>query len=107
MTPEEKEAPELLIKSPSRRRRIAEGSGSTEQQVAEMMSAFTAMRSQTMRMGKMMAMGKKDGATDKQLMEDLVKSVQVGGLGRQRAGLAHSSRQACTSPPALSCGHPA
>lgn len=96
MTPEEREAPELLVKSPARRRRIAEGSGHTEQQVAEMLSAFTAMRGQVTRMGKVMAMGKKDQATDKQLMEDLVKSVQVpvgAGMVRRKRDKAPRVRQ--------------
>jgi signal recognition particle subunit SRP54 len=46
MTPEERVKPELLARVPARRRRIARGSGRTEQDVAELLSRFTAIKSQ-------------------------------------------------------------
>lgn len=57
---QERNNPQLLISSPSRRRRISEGSGRSEQDVAEMMAAFTAMKAQTSNMSKMMKLGQGD-----------------------------------------------
>lgn len=57
MTGKEKEAPELLAKSPSRRRRVARGSGHTEQDVSELVAMFTGMRAQLQTMSRMMALG--------------------------------------------------
>lgn len=53
MTKEERVNPELLAKSPSRRRRIARGSGHQEKEVSRLISDFTRMRSmmQQMSMG--------------------------------------------------------
>lgn len=51
---QERTNPQLLISSASRRRRIAEGSGRSEQDVSEMMTAFTQMKAQTSNMSKLM-----------------------------------------------------
>jgi signal recognition particle subunit SRP54 len=53
MTKEERVNPELLAKSPGRRRRIARGSGHQEKEVSRLISDFTRMRSmmQQMSMG--------------------------------------------------------
>ena len=59
MTSEERRNPDLLASSPSRRRRIAGGSGYTERDVANLVSEFTKMRSlmQQMGQGQMPGMG--------------------------------------------------
>lgn len=44
MTPEEREKPELLAESPVRRKRIAQESGKTEQQVSELVAQLFQMR---------------------------------------------------------------
>jgi signal recognition particle subunit SRP54 len=51
---QERTNPQLLISSASRRRRIAEGSGRSEQEVSELMTAFTQMKAQTSNMSKLM-----------------------------------------------------
>jgi signal recognition particle subunit SRP54 len=78
MTPEEREGPELLIKSPSRRRRVAEGAGRKEEDVSQLCTEFAAMRAQMQTMSKMMrASGGASGAqSDEELMRDLIRSQQ-------------------------------
>ncbi|KAI3427161.1 hypothetical protein D9Q98_007098 [Chlorella vulgaris] len=56
MNKKEREAPELLAKSPSRRRRVAMGSGRTEEEVQELIAMFTSMRMQMQTMSRMMAL---------------------------------------------------
>lgn len=56
MTPQERSTPELLATGPSRRRRIARGSGRKELDVTNMVAQFSAMRSRMRDMSKMMAM---------------------------------------------------
>ncbi len=52
MTPQERQNPELLAKTPSRRRRIARGSGYAEKDVSKLVSDFQRMRSLMQQMGK-------------------------------------------------------
>ncbi|MBR8830260.1 MAG: Signal recognition particle protein [Chroococcopsis gigantea SAG 12.99] len=52
MTLEERSNPDLLAKSPSRRRRIARGSGHDESEVTKLISNFTRMRSMMQQMGQ-------------------------------------------------------
>jgi signal recognition particle subunit SRP54 len=52
MTTEERRNPDLLASSPSRRRRIARGSGYQERDVANLVSEFTKMRSLMQQMGQ-------------------------------------------------------
>ena len=52
MTLEERKNPDLLAKSPSRRRRIAKGSGHGESEVSKLVSNFTRMRSMMQQMGQ-------------------------------------------------------
>ncbi len=52
MTVEERRNPDLLSKSPSRRRRIARGCGYTEKDVSSLVSEFTKMRSLMQQMGQ-------------------------------------------------------
>jgi signal recognition particle subunit SRP54 len=52
MTTEERKNPDLLSGSPSRRRRIARGSGHTEKDVTELVANFQKMRSMMQQMGQ-------------------------------------------------------
>ncbi len=52
MTAEERRNPDLLSSSPSRRRRIARGSGFAERDVSNLVSEFTKMRSLMQQMGQ-------------------------------------------------------
>lgn len=52
MTIEERKQPDLLSKSPSRRRRIAKGAGRAEKDVSELISKFQQMRSMMQQMGQ-------------------------------------------------------
>ncbi|PSF38393.1 signal recognition particle protein [Aphanothece hegewaldii CCALA 016] len=52
MTSEERSNPDLLAKSPSRRRRIAKGSGHDESEVTKLIANFTRMRSMMQQMGQ-------------------------------------------------------
>jgi signal recognition particle subunit SRP54 len=52
MTPEERKDPDLLAKSPSRRRRIARGSGHSDTDVSELISKFQQMRSMMQQIGQ-------------------------------------------------------
>jgi signal recognition particle subunit SRP54 len=59
MTKAERTNPDLLAQSPSRRRRIAKGSGHTENEVSKLTKDFTRMRAlmQQMGSGNMPGMG--------------------------------------------------
>lgn len=52
MTKQERQNPEILAKSPSRRRRIARGSGFEEKDITKLVSDFTRMRSMMQQMGQ-------------------------------------------------------
>lgn len=52
MTKEERQNPDLLAKSPSRRRRIAKGSGHLERDVSDLVTKFTRMRGMMKQMGQ-------------------------------------------------------
>ena len=52
MTKEERQNPELLAKSPSRRRRIARGSGHKERDIGKLVTDFTRMRTMMQQMGQ-------------------------------------------------------
>ena len=52
----ERETPELLAKAPSRRRRIARGSGHAEMDVSNMLAMFANMRSKMQDLSKLMNM---------------------------------------------------
>ncbi|MEC4893571.1 MAG: signal recognition particle protein [Oscillatoria sp. PMC 1051.18] len=79
MTKEERGNPELLAKSPSRRRRIAEGSGFNENDVTKLVSDFTRMRSMMQQMGQggMPAMPGMGG------MNPMAGMNPMGGMGAQ------------------------
>lgn len=57
---QERESPDLLAKTPSRRRRIARGSGRTQTDVSGLLTSFTGMRS---RMNQLSSMMKMQGGT--------------------------------------------
>ena len=52
MTKDERRNPELLAQSPSRRRRVAKGSGFQEKDVSKLVKDFTRMRSMMQQMGR-------------------------------------------------------
>ncbi len=52
MTKQERSEPELLAQSPSRRRRVAKGSGFEEKDVSKLVKDFTRMRSMMQQMGQ-------------------------------------------------------
>jgi len=52
MTKQERSEPELLSQSPSRRRRVAQGSGFQEKDVSKLVKDFTRMRSMMQQMGQ-------------------------------------------------------
>ncbi|MBK4730617.1 signal recognition particle protein [Oxynema sp. CENA135] len=52
MTKEERQNPDLLARSPSRRRRIARGSGHSEKEVSKLVTDFSRMRTMMQRMGQ-------------------------------------------------------
>ena len=60
---QEREQPELLAKMPSRRRRIARGSGKTEVDVSGLLTAYTGMRARMGQMSKMMNISRAGGET--------------------------------------------
>eukprot|EP00877_Chromochloris_zofingiensis_P011891 jgi/Chrzof1/6956/Cz02g05130.t1_CPSRP54A[v5.2] len=98
MTTEERETPELLMKSPSRRRRIAEGSGRSNEQIQQMLTEFTAMRAQMQTMSKMMKLGV-PGQSDEELVTDLIKSSrQPIAPGKVRRKKDKSDKNASRAP---------
>ncbi len=52
MTPQERREPELLASSPSRRKRIAQGSGYRETEVSKLVADFQKMRTLMQQMGQ-------------------------------------------------------
>jgi signal recognition particle subunit SRP54 len=52
MTPTERRDPELLARSPSRKQRIAKGSGRSLQDVTKLIADFQRMRSMMQQMGR-------------------------------------------------------
>jgi signal recognition particle subunit SRP54 len=75
MTKQEREDPQLLAQSPSRRRRVAKGSGFEEKDVSRLVSDFTRMRS----MMRQMSMG---GG-----MPGMPGMPGMGGLGNMFGGM--------------------
>ena len=83
MTKKEREAPELLAKSPSRRRRVARGSGRTEQDIAELVATFTGMRQQMQTMSRMMALGG-GGMPSGMMSDEEMMAAVLGGTGPRK-----------------------
>jgi signal recognition particle subunit SRP54 len=82
MTKEEKTNPQLLAQSPSRRRRVAKGSGYEENDVAKLVKDFTKMRSlmQQMTRGGMPSMPAMPG------MGGMGGMPGMGGMGNPFGG---------------------
>jgi len=79
MTPAERSQPELLAKSPTRRRRVARGSGRSEKDVADLIGVFTQLRIRMQSITKMMAAG---GQLPSDMMtDDEILSATLSGSG--------------------------
>ncbi|GKV31824.1 hypothetical protein SLEP1_g40487 [Rubroshorea leprosula] len=81
MTPEEREKPELLAESPVRRKRVAQDSGKTEQQVSQVVAQLFQMRARMKNL-----MGAMEGGSIPALsnLEDAMKTEQKGLPGTAR-----------------------
>ncbi|KAM7262422.1 hypothetical protein ACFE04_000105 [Oxalis oulophora] len=90
MTPEEREKPELLAESPERRKRVAQASGKTEQQVSQVVAQLFQMR---VRMKNLM--GVMEGGTMPALsnLEDALKAEQKAPPGTARRKRKSESRK--------------
>lgn len=83
MTRQEREEPELLAKSPSRRRRVARGSGHSEQDISELVAMFTGMRVQLQTMSRMMALSGGAAGMPGMSDEEMMAAV-LGGTGPRK-----------------------
>ncbi|KAG9130985.1 hypothetical protein Leryth_006749 [Lithospermum erythrorhizon] len=82
MTPEERENPELLAESPPRRRRVAQGSGKTEQQVSQLVAQLFQMR---VRMKNLMGVMEGGSLPSMENLQEALKSEQAPpGTGRKK-----------------------
>ncbi|GMH23161.1 hypothetical protein Nepgr_025004 [Nepenthes gracilis] len=90
MTPEEREKPELLAESPVRRKRVAQDSGKTEQQVSQLVAQLFQMR---VRMKNLM--GVMDGGSIPALdnLEEALKTDQKAPPGTARRKRRSVSRR--------------
>lgn len=77
MTKEEKANPQLLAQSPSRRRRVAKGSGFQEKDVSRLVSDFSRMRSM---MKKLSLSGAMSGESDNMGMPGMPGMPQMPGM---------------------------
>lgn len=86
MTKKEREQPELLAKSPSRRRRVAQGSGRSEEQVSELVAMFASMRAQMQTMSRMMALsgGAQGLAGMPQMSDEEMMEAVMGSTGPRK-----------------------
>ncbi|KAL4549252.1 hypothetical protein Ndes2526B_g04283 [Nannochloris sp. 'desiccata'] len=94
MTKKEREFPELLAKSQSRRRRIARGSGyKAEDDVTELVAMFTGMRVQLQTMSRMMALG--GGGMPGQMSDEDMMEAVLGGTGPRKvtAGMVRRKKK--------------
>ncbi|KAM7531574.1 hypothetical protein LguiB_034984 [Lonicera macranthoides] len=81
MTPEEREKPELLAESPERRKRIAQESGKTEQQVSQLVAQIFQMR---IRMKNLMGVMEGGSVPALNNLEAALKSEQKAPPGTAR-----------------------
>lgn len=93
MTKQERELPELLAKSQSRRRRIARGSGYKPEDVTELVAMFTGMRTQLQTMSRMMALG--GGGMPGQMSDEDMMAAVLGGTGPRKvpAGMVRRKKK--------------
>ncbi|XWS59477.1 hypothetical protein CRYUN_Cryun08bG0125500 [Craigia yunnanensis] len=90
MTPEEKEKPELLAESPERRKRVAQGSGKTEQQVSQLVAQLFQMR---VRMKNLMGIMEGGSIPTLSNLEDAMKVEQKAPPGTVRRKRRPESRR--------------
>jgi signal recognition particle subunit SRP54 len=97
MTKQERELPELLAKSQSRRRRIARGSGYKAEDVTELVAMFTGMRAQLQTMSRMMALG--GGGMPGQMSDEDMMAAVLGGTGPRKvtAGMVRRKKKRAES----------
>ncbi|GLT90007.1 hypothetical protein SLE2022_079610 [Rubroshorea leprosula] len=81
MTPEEREKPELLAESPERRKRVAQDSGKTEQQVSQLVAQLFQMR---VRMKNLMGLMEGGSIPALSNLEDAMKPEQKAPPGTAR-----------------------
>ncbi|KAL5740035.1 hypothetical protein ACOSQ2_029215 [Xanthoceras sorbifolium] len=90
MTPEEREKPELLAESPTRRKRIAQESGKTEQQVSQLVAQLFQMR---VRMKNLMGVMEGGSIPALSNLEDALKTEQKAPPGTARRKRRSESRK--------------
>ncbi|KAH9738161.1 Signal recognition particle 54 kDa protein [Citrus sinensis] len=90
MTPEEREKPELLAESPVRRKRVAQDSGKTEQQVSQLVAQLFQMR---VRMKNLMGVMEGGSLPALSNLEDALKSEQKAPPGTARRKRRSESRR--------------
>ncbi|XP_011004099.1 PREDICTED: signal recognition particle 54 kDa protein, chloroplastic-like isoform X2 [Populus euphratica] len=90
MTPEEREKPELLAESPQRRKRIAQASGKTEQQVSQLVAQLFQMR---VRMKNLMGVMEGGSIPSLSNLEDALKTEQKAPPGTARRRRKSESRK--------------
>ncbi|PSC75432.1 Signal recognition particle 54 kDa, chloroplastic [Micractinium conductrix] len=95
MTKKEREQPEVLAKSPSRRRRIAQGSGRTEEQVSELIAMFASMRAQMQTLSRMMALsgGAQGMAGMPQMSDEEMMEAVMGNTGPRKVAAGKVRRK--------------
>lgn len=90
MTPKERADPELLAKSPSRRRRVALGSGRSQEQVSQLVSQLFQMRARMKNLMSMLQGGSIPGLDN---LEDSLKSARKAPPGTAKRKKARSELQ--------------
>ncbi|XVE96409.1 hypothetical protein REPUB_Repub02eG0219400 [Reevesia pubescens] len=90
MTPEEREKPELLAESPERRKRVAQASGKTEQQVSQLVAQLFQMR---VRMKNLMGIMEGGSIPTLSNLEDAMKAEQKAPPGTARKNRRSESRR--------------
>ncbi|KAK9122805.1 hypothetical protein Sjap_012407 [Stephania japonica] len=90
MTPEEREKPELLAESPVRRKRVAQDSGKTEQQVNQLVAQLFQMR---VRMKNLMGVMEGGSIPALNNLEEALKSEQKAPPGTARRRRRPDSRK--------------
>ncbi|GAV57209.1 SRP54 domain-containing protein/SRP54_N domain-containing protein/SRP_SPB domain-containing protein, partial [Cephalotus follicularis] len=90
MTAEEREKPELLAESPTRRKRVAQDSGKTEQQVSQLVAQLFQMR---VRMKNLMGVMEGGSVPALSNLEDALKAEQKAPPGTARRKRRSESRR--------------
>ncbi|KAL6998044.1 signal-recognition-particle GTPase [Sarracenia purpurea var. burkii] len=90
MTPEEREKPELLAESPAKRKRVAQDSGKTEQQVSQLVAQLFQMR---VRMKNLMGVMEGGSLPALSNLEEALKSEEKAPPGTARRKRRSESRR--------------